>query len=484
MATISSAGIGSGLDVNGIVTQLLAIERQPLAALEREETQLTSRLSEFGKLQSMVSAMRDKASALTSSTLWMRSTGSSADAASVNVTTSSGAAVGAYAVQVARLATQQTVSSPRFTTTSPGTFGAGSLTIELGATTGTTSPEGVFTATGFTPKAGAAAVTVTFTAEDDTLAEMRDKINAADAGVVATVVNDVNGSRLAIRSKDTGAEQGFRLTGTDSAAQFGFDPLAASPMTLNQRAVNALATINGIEVESASNTLANVSDGVTLQLLRTTSAPVEIKVASDSAAMKTALEDFVKSYNELSTYIAAQTKYDEVNKRGGPMQGDSLVLGIQRQMRAVMANASSASSLFGRLSDIGITAQRDGTLVIDSAKLDNGLADLPELRKLLATDGADTATSGFMQRFKELGDVLLGADGAFDNRSGSLRARLDRNDDRQSQMQARLQATEKRLRDQYTALDRNMGQLNGLSSYVTQQMQALNNFYTARSNGG
>ena len=108
MATITSAGIGSGLDVNSIVTQLLAIERQPLAALEKQETQLTTKLSEFGKLQSMVSAMRDKATSLSSSTLWGQTTGASADSA-VTVTTASGAAVGAYAVQVQQLNTKSMV---------------------------------------------------------------------------------------------------------------------------------------------------------------------------------------------------------------------------------------------------------------------------------------------------------------------------------------------------------------------------------------
>jgi flagellar hook-associated protein 2 len=136
------------------------------------------------------------------------------------------------------------------------------------------------------------------------------------------------------------------------------------------------------------------------------------------------------------------------------------------------------------LSDVGITMQRDGTLAVDASALDNGLANPDELRKLLATDGSGIADSGFMRRFKELGDVLLGSAGAFETRNDSLRATIERNEERQAQMQARLDATEKRLRAQYTALDRNMGQLNGLSSYVGQQLQALNNFYTARSNGG
>jgi flagellar hook-associated protein 2 len=485
MATITSAGIGSGLDVNSIITQLLAIERQPLVALQSQQTQLTTKLSDFGKLQGMVSAMRDKSSALSSTTLWKQTSGSSADSA-VAVTTSSGAAVGAYSVQVQQLAATQTISSRRFNDADPAVFGPGTLTIELGTYTG--SPA----ITGFDAKAGSSAITVTLGAEDNTLAAVRDKINAADAGVTATIINDANGARLAIRSKDSGAENGFRIsaaeTSDDGVAANGlsalaFDARSASQMTLNQSAANALATINGINIESASNTLANVSDGVTLKLVKTTTSPVEVNVSADSAAVKTAVEDFVKSYNELASYIHAQTQYNESSHSGGPMQGDSLVLGVQRQMRALLNDPSTASSAFGRLSDIGLSLQRDGTLEIRAGALDNGLANLSELKKLFAAEGTSNADSGIMRRFKNLGDALLGADGAFDTRTESLRARIDRIGDRTDQMQARLASTEQRLRAQYTALDRNMGTLNGLSSAVTQQLAALNNFYTARANG-
>jgi flagellar hook-associated protein 2 len=226
-----------------------------------------------------------------------------------------------------------------------------------------------------------------------------------------------------------------------------------------------------------------VADGVTLQLTRTTSAPVDVSVASDSAAVKTAVEEFVAAYNTLAAHIRTQTQYDDVAKKGGALQGDSLVLGVQRQMRSMLAVASSASSAFGRLSDIGISLQRDGTLAVDSGALDKALTDPAELRKLLATDGTGVADSGIMRRFQDLGDALLGAEGAFDTRNDSLRARIERNEERQEQMQARLDSTEKRLRAQYTALDRSMGQLNGLSDYVKQQMDALGNFYDARNNG-
>lgn len=487
MASISSAGIGSGLDVNSIITQLMAIERQPLKALETQETQLNSKVSSFGKLQSLLSGLRDKAGSINSLTLWNQRAGSTGDTRAVEVTTAPGAAVGSYAVEVQQLASAQTLSSRAFTAADTAAqFSGGTITIELGEWTGTP------TIGGFDPKVGATPVTITFDPADDTLAEVRDRINGASAGVTATIINDASGARLALRSSASGAENGFRITATETTddgvaanglSALAYNALAASPMTLNQRAANALATINGIDIESTSNTLTNVSDGVSLRLLAETSGPVEVGVSTDTEAVKTAVEDFVKSFNELATFIKDQTKYDEASKKAGAMQGDSLVVGLQRQMRNVINEATTASTAFTRLADVGITMGADGNLSINESSLANGLANLEQFRNLMQGDGPTTADKGFMRRFKELGDLLLAADGSFEGRTESLQARIDRINDRQEQMEARLVSTEKRLRAQYEALDRNMGQLSGLSSYMTQQLQALNNFYTARSGG-
>lgn len=486
MASISSAGIGSGLDVNSIITQLMAIERQPLAALEKQETQLNAKLSGFGKLQSLLSAMRDKSGSMSSLTLWNQRAGTSSDERAVQVTTAAGAAAGSYAVEVQQLASAQTLSSRAFTAADTANqFSGGTLLIELGEWTG--DP-----VSGFDPKAGATPVTITFDPADDTLAEVRDRINGAGAGITATIINDASGARLALRSSATGAENGFRITATettddgvvnDGLSALAFNAVAASPMTMNQSAANALATINGIDVESTGNTLTNVSDGVTLRLLAETTGPVDVGVSTDTEAVKTAVEDFVKSFNELATFIRDQTKYDEASKKAGAMQGDSLVVGLQRQMRNVINEATTASTAFTRLADVGITMGADGTLSINESSLANGLSNLDQFRNLMQADGATTADKGFMRRFKEMGDLLLAADGSFEGRNDSLQARIDRIDDRQEQMEARLVSTEKRLRAQYEALDRSMGQLSGLSSYMSQQLQALNNFYTARSGG-
>ena len=479
MATLSSAGIGSGLDVNGIITQLMAIERRPLQALETQETAVKAQLSTFGKLQDYVATMRDKASALTSLSLWNGTTGSSAAESVVTVSTGAAAAAGHYAVTVQQLAAGQTVSSRAFTSSSAVAFGEGTLTIEFGAWTGTP-------ASGFAPKAGANAVTVTLGPEDNTLAKVRDKINAADAGVSASIINDASGARLAIRSKDSGAENAFRISAAetvdDGVAGDGLSALAfsvvggATQMSRNQTAANALATVNGIAVESASNKLDNVSDGVNLELRSTSASAVDVNVALDTASVRTAITDFAKAFNELASYIREQTKYDPVTKKGGALQGDRAAIGLQGQLRAIVNESSSASGVFGRLTDIGLALKADGTFETKSGALENGLANLTELRKLLATDTEASATSGFMARFKRLGNAALGSDGTFETRSASLKIRITTLDKRQEQMQNRLAQTEKRLQAQYQTLDANMNRLSGLSGYVGQQLQALANF--------
>src|SRR5205823_6066563 len=156
-----------------------------------------------------------------------------------------GAASGSYSVTVQKLATSQTATSTAFASSS-STLSAGTLTIELGTWTG--DPE-----TGFTAKSGSSPVSITIGAGETSLSAIRDKINAANAGVTASIINDASGARLSIRSTSTGAENAFRLTATESTddgdastglSALGYDATAASPMTRNQKAINAQATIN------------------------------------------------------------------------------------------------------------------------------------------------------------------------------------------------------------------------------------------------
>lgn len=470
MSTVSSLGIGSGLDSEGIIKALMSVESQPLNLLQQQESDYKTKLSSIGQLQSLASTMRDKASAISSVSLWNQTSFSSANASVVSGSASSGATPGRYSVKVNALAASQTVTSSAFAA-STSTLSSGTLQFEMGTWVGTT-----FTGNGTTK-------TVTIPDDATSLADIRDAINDAGAGVTATIINDANGARLSIRSSETGADNGFRITATENVddgnaatglSVLGYDAAdGATPMDLNQAGANAKATINGIDVESATNAMANVADGLSLTLNSLSDTAVEVVVDKDTEAVKTAINDFVTAFNALAAYIKDQTKYNASTKTGGPLQGDRTTIGFQWQLRGVINQGSTASTEWSMLSDVGISMTKEGNLSISTSKLDDALEDPAELRKLLATDGNDTASSGFMDRFKDLGNAVLDTTGSLETLQTSYEDRIKDLDKRQASMEDRLTQTEARLRAQYQALDTTMARMSALSSYVTQQMAQL-----------
>lgn len=455
MATISSPGIGSGLDVSSIITSLMAIERKPLQQLETAESKIQSQISEVGKIKSALSKFRDLAAKLASTDFWKTSTGTSASSA-VGITTSSSASPAQYSVNVTSLATAQSIAAPPVAS-SQATLGAGTLTIQR--------------AGGGDPFA----VTIEAT---DTLAAIRDKINAAGAGVTASILNDGTGARLMMRSNETGAANGFNTTVSGT----GLDGLTFNAATQTggatpaQAAADAVATINNLPITSTSNTLTDVIDGVTLTLnAETPAGAVNVTVAPDNAALKKTLTDFASAYTELAKLIAADTKYDATTKKAGPLQGDSAIVGLQTQLRSMIGASSGASSAFARLSDVGFEMQQDGSLTVNTTKLDKAIANLPELRALFSNSSlTDPSLDGFGKRFRVVASDILGIDGSLTSRTDGLNEKLKRNQKQQDRMEERLAATQKRLEKQYSTLDTKLGALNGLSTYVTQQITLWN----------
>ncbi len=476
MATISSPGVGSGLDVNSIVTQLVAIERQPIVQLQSQASSLQTKLSAFGKLQSNLSALRDAASALTRASTWSQTTGTSSDSAAVAVTTDANNLPGAYSIEVLSLARAQSNTSKTYTAATD-LVGEGTIRIELGTW-------GV--GNSFTTKPDTTAIDISVGPPAKSLAEVRDMVNAANAGITATVLTDASGARLVFRSSATGTTEGFKLTVTDTDGNnvdtSGLSALAYDPsvgvVTMAQAlaAANASALFNSVPISSASNTLSNVVDGMTLTLKKETSAAVEVTTAPDKDAIKKKIEAFVTAYNDLNKELAAQTKYDAASKTAGTLQGDSAAVSLRAALRATLRGNSSASTMFTRLADIGFDVKQDGSITLDAAKLDNGLANLGELKKLFsASDTLVPANSGFATLFRQQADQAIGIEGSIASRSEGLRERINRNEKRQAELEVRVAMTEARLRRQYTALDAQMGQLQSISSYVTQQMSILNN---------
>jgi flagellar hook-associated protein 2 len=454
MATISSPGIGSGLDVSSIITQLMAIERQPLKQLETAETKIQSQISEVGKIKSALSKFRDVAAKLASTDFWKQTTGTSSSSA-VGVTTSSTASPASFEVEVSALAKAQAIASPAVASSST-TLGTGTLTIQRA---GGGDPFNI-------------AIDGT-----DTLAAIRDKINAAGAGVTASILTDSSGARLMMRANATGTDNAF----TTTVSGTGLDGLTfdagtqTGGATRAQQASNLAATVNNLPVSSSSNTLTDVLDGVTLTLSAETAGPVTINVAADTEALKKTLTEFGTAYTELAKLIVTDTKYDAASKKAGPLQGDSAIVGLQNRLRSMLGASSGASTAFSRLSDVGFEMQQDGSLTVNSTKLDKAIANLSELKALFSNSSlTDANLDGFGKRFRVVASDILGIDGALTSRTTGLNDKLTRNQKSQDRMEERLAQTQARLEKQYSALDAKLGALNGLSSYVTAQVAQWN----------
>ena len=479
MATISSAGIGSGIDVETTIGKLLAIEKRPLTTLQTKATTIDSKISAFGSVKSQISTLSDAVTALSKAATWTAKSVSSSNstAVSASVTAGSDASLSSLSVSVSQLARAQSVASAAVAS---GTgVGSGSLSIQLGTWSSGASPS-------FTEGAGAA-VSVSIDASDS-MANIATKINAAGAGVTATVLKDLSGERLMLRSSTTGEAAGFRVQATDDGSSGGvglgalaFDnPSAGAGMAANtvQYGQNAKATINGIAVESATNTLADNIPGLSLTLSQVTTAPVDITASSDTSAMKTAVNAFVTAYNATNTMLNSATKYDASTKTAALLQGDATTTGLQNALRQLLGSSSGGGAL-KQLSDLGISigSAGAGNLVVDAAKLDKALKSPAAVQQFFsAPSGAaagDSAT-GFATRFSAFTQAAIAATGTLDTRTTSLQSEKKTNGKDQDKVNDRLTLVESRLRKQYTSLDTKMASLTTLGNYVTQQIAQWN----------
>jgi flagellar hook-associated protein 2 len=470
MATISSPGIGSGLDVSSIVSQLVALDKAPLTQLKTAATSFQTKLSTYGTIKSQMSALGDAAAKLSASGGWNAVGATSSNPSAVGVTVSAGAPATSLTMEVSVLAKAQSAASTAVPTGSA--VGSGSMTIELGTWSGSS-----FAAGAGTP------VSISIAAGEDTLAEIAAKINDADAGVSATVLKDASGERLLLRSKETGEENGFRITVADDDGNHtdlgGLSSLAFSAgntagTTQTQAGVNAQATINGVAITSASNRLSDTLPGMTLQLSQVTTAPVEIEVSSDLEAVRTNVQAFIDAYNTIATTLASATRYDAGSKSAGALQGDSTATGLQNALRGMMRSVTS-STPFSRLVDAGIEMSSSGKLELDSEKFDAALSgNLQGLKNLFTSVTGDNATEGFGLKIKKFATGLVESDGTLGNKTKALQKSIDRNTIEQERVNDRAARNELRYLAQYNAMDANVARLNSINSFISQQITLWN----------
>ncbi|WP_111414096.1 flagellar filament capping protein FliD [Billgrantia lactosivorans] len=458
MASISSLGIGSGLDLNGLLDQLNDAERSKLEPIEQQIETQQVKISAYGELKGALSGFQSAASALNDASLYQSLSTSSSNEA-IQAAASADASPGHYEVDVETLASAGSYATARL----EGIESLGDEVISAGG-----DLELQFEHAGAD---GTASVPVSI-ADDSTLEDVRDAINAEQAGVTASIVNDGGGYRLALMSDETGKEAS--ITGMDWSDVTLADGVSFSDTatevddTVGQ---DAELTVNGIAISSPGNQIEDAIQGVTLSLAGEGSSTVTVE--QDTRAVREAITGFVEGFNSLKGAIGELTAFDGESGEAGDLLGDSAVRSIEGRLRGVLAGGVSAEEGgFAMLSDIGISLELDGTLAIDEQRLDEVIAtDQDALGDFFA--GSD-ALGGLAGQIDETVTQLRGDNGALGGAINGAESRIESLNERYLRMEQTIEGTLDRYRTQFGQLDGMISNMNQTSAYLTEQFANLN----------
>lgn len=460
MASLSSAGIGSGLSVESIISSLMSIEKQPVTKLQSQQTGFQSKISALGTLKSGLSTLQTAAKALTpaigqsATAAFSAYKANLADSTIGTVTAGNTAVAGTYSVEVTALATNQRLALGK-------TYAAGDPVLDFGSDSTRT----------LTVTKNGTPVDITLESGQNTLAGVRDAINKAEAGVSATIVTDTGGKQnLLLTATTGGTAAAVSLSGTATFIDPGApgSPIAASSaFTQTQAATDAAVKIQGVSIATKGNTITDAVDGITLQLTKTGST--SLTVTRDNSELKTKVESFISAYNALNSSVKSLGAYNASTKTGAVLNGDASLRTIQSQVRGAITNtpASLETNAVKTLADMGVSFQTDGTLKLDSTKFDKAVSS--------NFTAVATALGAYGDAMKTTTTNLLGTGGVIASRTDGLNSSIKNLDKRIEALNTRLTMIEKTYRAQFTALDTTMTSMSTTSSYLTQQLSILSN---------
>jgi flagellar hook-associated protein 2 len=472
MAITSSSS--TALDVPTLVSQLMAVERRPIDKLNARIASYESKISSFGTLSSLVSTFQTAAKTLNAGLQKLAAAPS--DSSVISATAGSTAVPGTYAVNVSQLAQSQNLiaAGQASRTAAIGSGAATTVTFDLGTIDpntlgGGTLTDGIYSGASFT-SSGSGTASIVIDGTNNTLEGIRDAINAANMGVTATIVNDGSGTpyRLALTSANSGVGNSMKITtsGGDGSIDslLAYDPAGTQNLTQTLAAQNAQFTVNGIAITSASNTVSEAIQGVTLTLKNTTAAPTSLAVTRDTTAINTAAAGFVEAYNALASQIKSRSAYGTDTTGGGSLAGDGTLRLMQDQLRGIFNTPASGGTLTS-LAQVGIAFQKDGSLALDSSKLESAMAaDFSDVTHLFSS------STGYATRLEAWAKSALAAGGLIDTRTQSLNQYVKDRNEEVDRLESRMTALEKKYRTEYTNLNLLLSSMNSTSTYLTQQL--------------
>lgn len=435
VAITSSAGT---LDVNSLVTQLVAAERGP------QDTRLAATKSKINVTLSAIGTFKSTLATLLTASEALKTSGSAFGRLSTTISTegyftaaaSSSAAAGRYEIEVVSLAKAHKVASAPFGGGASSVVGDGTVSIAVGGES----------------------FDVTLASPSNTLADLRDAINAAqdNTGVTATLLTEDGGTRLMLTSQTAGtAKQIVVTTSLFTTAQA-------------QPASNAQIKIDDFTYTGTSNTITGALEGVTLDLTKAEpGTKISLDISADRAGASTAIQEMVRAYNAMVAVVKRHGSYDPATKTGGPLMGDASVRSAMQQVRSILG-AEYGTGEFSMMAQLGVSTQADGTLNIDTAKLNAALAKDPDaVREMF------TGTDRIADRLTTTIESFLGSEGRIEAQTDRLQKRLDLIADQTEALDRRMELMRARYLKQFTALDTLLSQMQTTSDSLAQQLANL-----------
>ncbi len=446
---LSTPGIGSGLDVDTIITQLIEVEQLPLLRLETRKAENDVRISGYGQISNTLAALQSSVQTLADTDTFNQFTAVSSNESVFTATAGAGASVSSNTINVINLAAANRLNSGLFAAEDT-VVGTGTLNLSSGTNSFSIAIDGT----------------------NNTVAQIRDAINAADdnVGITASLLNVDGGTRLILSADSTGLANQLEVTingdgdgnDTDNAglSQLLFQQAGPSNMTELQAADDANFEIDGFSVSSASNEVAGVISGVTLTL--TGSGSAALNVNRDSSAISGVLSDLVTNYNDFINNLNSL--------QSTTLSGDNFLLNLERQAREEFSTqVTGLSSGISTVFELGLSFDKEGVLSLDTTQLDATLASDREAVEAVFTQQG----SGFANVMDSLLDRYLGSGGLIAGRTDSINENNTFLDDQIIELNERILNTEERLLAQFTALDTLISQLTATSAFLDQQLNSL-----------
>lgn len=453
---LTALGLGSGLDIDSLVTELTTAEMQPANnRVTRKQESVTVQVSAMATLKSALSTFQSTLDSLASGSGFDAHTATSGNEDLMTATANADAVAGTYRVVVKQLAqAQQLVSNPFTGDDGSAEVGTGTLTVSLGGSS----------------------FSVDIDSSNSTLAEIRDAINSASGnpGVSATLIYGTDGAQLVLSSETTGAASTITVAasgGDGGLEQLEYDADTTTNYTEEQEAQDAIITVAGVEHTSSSNSVDDAIDGVTLSLeAADPDTTISLKIGNDKDHVVSMVESFVSAYNTLSAQLASLGSYDADTEEAGALLGDSLLGTIKSQLRHALSDAvSGLTGSHTSLASLGVTTNEDGNLELDSDTLNSVLSsDFSTVTKIF------DSSNGMVARLSSFLDSQLASDGGIAVRSDSLDTQQKAIDNEQDSIEQRTEQVRSRYLARFNTMDNLLAQLENTSSYLTQVFDALN----------